>query len=138
MIRAYTGSREYPDEQAVREDVRSLHPGSVVAVGAWWSYGKLKPTRGVDEWAADEANRMGLTVCLIAGSEVHGKAAGLIRNPVIVQIGDEVKAFWDGQSKGTKHTMDIAKKAGKLRPEDWNRMTAKLVELAQALNKAKP
>ena len=42
-----------------------------------------------------------------------GKSAGFIRNQKIVDACDMVLAFWDGESKGTKHTIDLAKKAKK-------------------------
>lgn len=45
----------------------------------------------------------------------YGKGAGFIRNVDIVDDSDRILAFWDGRSKGTKHTLDTAKKKGKLR-----------------------
>lgn len=42
-----------------------------------------------------------------------GKSAGFKRNVTIVQSSDEVFAFWNGESKGTKHTIDIARRMGK-------------------------
>ena len=43
----------------------------------------------------------------------YGKSAGYRRNIDIVRACDEVLAFWDGKSKGTKHTIDIAKQQNK-------------------------
>jgi len=37
-----------------------------------------------------------------------GKSAGFKRNQQIVDACDMVLAFWDGKSKGTKHTIDLA------------------------------
>ena len=31
----------------------------------------------------------------------------------MVEVSDAVIAIWNGQSKGTKHSIDLAKKAGK-------------------------
>ena len=42
-----------------------------------------------------------------------GKGAGFIRNQQIVDACDMVLAFWDGESKGTKDTIDKARKAMK-------------------------
>ena len=42
--------------------------------------------------------------------EKYGKAAPLIRNRQIVQFCDEVLAFWDGKSKGTKSVIDYCNK----------------------------
>lgn len=43
----------------------------------------------------------------------YGKSAGYRRNKQIVDACDMVLAFWDGQSKGTKHTIDLAIEAKK-------------------------
>lgn len=45
--------------------------------------------------------------------EKYGKAAPLKRNKQIVQAADAVIAFWDGKSRGTKYTIDYAKRIGK-------------------------
>ena len=42
-----------------------------------------------------------------------GKGAGFARNQQIVDASDMIIAFWDGESKGTKDTIDKAKKAKK-------------------------
>ena len=39
----------------------------------------------------------------------HGKKAGYLRNIEIVKNADAVIAFWDGTSKGTKLSIDLAK-----------------------------
>lgn len=39
----------------------------------------------------------------------YGKAAGYRRNEQMAQNADVLIAFWDGQSKGTKHMIDLAK-----------------------------
>lgn len=44
--------------------------------------------------------------------DVHGRRAGIIRNPVIVNISDIVFAFWDGKSRGTLNTINITKASG--------------------------
>jgi len=44
----------------------------------------------------------------------YGKRAGYVRNQQMLDEGnpDIVFAFWDGQSRGTKMMIDLAKKAG--------------------------
>ena len=42
-----------------------------------------------------------------------GKRAGYVRNTDIVKNSDMIVAFWDGKSKGTKHTIGLAQKMGK-------------------------
>jgi hypothetical protein len=38
----------------------------------------------------------------------YGKKAGIMRNYLIVQNSNMVLSFWNGKSKGTKHTMGFA------------------------------
>ena len=38
----------------------------------------------------------------------YGKKAGYIRNVEMAEYADALNAFWDGESKGTKHMIDIA------------------------------
>jgi hypothetical protein len=43
----------------------------------------------------------------------YGRSAGYIRNKDIIDSADFVIAFWDGKSKGTKHSIDLANNMGK-------------------------
>lgn len=43
----------------------------------------------------------------------YGKKAGLIRNKEIISSADQVIAFWDGESNGTRSSINIAKKLKK-------------------------
>lgn len=40
----------------------------------------------------------------------HGKRAGFIRNEDIINNSDFVIAFWDGQSRGTQHSISLCEK----------------------------
>lgn len=42
----------------------------------------------------------------------HGKSAGIVRNVEMALYADALVAFWDGQSRGTKHMIDYANKQG--------------------------
>src|SRR5574344_367518 len=44
---------------------------------------------------------------------LYGKSAGFVRNRKIIQNSDVVFAFWDGKSKGTKNSIDIAEELNK-------------------------
>ena len=44
---------------------------------------------------------------------IYGKSAGYIRNKLIINDADYVIAFWNGESKGTKISIDLAKKMKK-------------------------
>ena len=69
---------------------------------------------GVDTCAKDYAisHKIKLTEFL-PNYERYGKAAPIKRNSQIVNYADEVIAFWDGKSHGTKHVLDLCKKLGK-------------------------
>jgi len=43
----------------------------------------------------------------------HGRAAGYIRNEQMSKVADALIAIWDGESKGTKHMIDIMVNLGK-------------------------
>lgn len=43
----------------------------------------------------------------------YGRRAPLKRNEEMVAIADEVLVIWDGKSKGSEYTINLAKKAGK-------------------------
>jgi hypothetical protein len=62
--------------------------------------------------------------------EKFGKSAGVVRNADIVKNSDFVLAFWDGQSGGTRHSLELAQKTGK--PYfAYNYLTQKEASLAE-------
>lgn len=102
---AIIGSRGYTNLDAVRRYVMSLPPNSLVISGG---------ARGVDTVAEQTARQCGLPVKIFpADWNKHGKQAGYLRNVQIVEAADYVVAFWDGESKGTAHTIRIARQKGK-------------------------
>ena len=93
----------------------------VLAYALGYALGELGPfilvhgaARGADTMAATLHEQYGFT------SEPHpanweslGKRAGFVRNAEMVDLGaDLCLAFWDGKSRGTKHTIGLARKAG--------------------------
>lgn len=70
--------------------------------------------RGADTLANLYAVRNELEMVVYAAEwDKHGKSAGYIRNADIVKDCDELVAFWDGKSRGTLHSINIATKQGK-------------------------
>jgi len=70
---------------------------------------------GVDSWAEHIAKEFGFqTRTYPADWDKHGKAAGYLRNEEMVKAADIVIAFWDGKSKGTKHSIDLTLKHRKV------------------------
>lgn len=47
-----------------------------------------------------------------ANWDQFGKSAGYKRNVQMAEFSNGLLAFWDGQSKGTKHMIDIARRHG--------------------------
>lgn len=71
--------------------------------------------RGVDAFAKWWAEFKGKKyIEFLPDWETYGKGAGMIRNKQIVNECDKLVAFWDGKSKGTKNSIDLAEKGGKL------------------------
>lgn len=71
--------------------------------------------RGADRLAGIYGKSLGIPVLSFpADWNKHGRAAGPIRNEQMLSEGkpDIVFAFWDGKSIGTKHMIDISRKAG--------------------------
>lgn len=69
---------------------------------------------GVDAAAEKYAELNGYkTVIFPAEWKKYGKAAGPIRNRLMVEMCDTVIAFWDERSGGTKSLIELAKRSGK-------------------------
>lgn len=64
--------------------------------------------RGADTVAVRVAEYFGAGVIKMpADWDKHGRSAGYIRNDEMVNAANEVWVWWDGTSKGTKHTIDL-------------------------------
>jgi hypothetical protein len=70
--------------------------------------------RGPDSLAERYANEKKIPfTCYPADWTTHGKSAGYKRNVDIVGNADVVVAFWDGVSKGTRHSLTLADNSNK-------------------------
>lgn len=109
---AVVGSRNFCDMQLVRYMVEEYFlpssgqaPYNVLVSGS---------ARGVDSCAEETAKSIGAEVEIyIPEWDRLGKSAGFIRNRQIIDAADMVLAFWDGESKGTKNSIDLAVAAKK-------------------------
>lgn len=69
--------------------------------------------RGADTLGEQYAREKGYEVNYFpADWNKYGKSAGYRRNEQMAQNADALVAFWDGQSRGTKHMIDLAYRYG--------------------------
>lgn len=66
--------------------------------------------KGADKLGEQYALEKGYSINYFPADWSKGKSAGYIRNELMAQNADALIAFWDGNSKGTKHMIDLAKK----------------------------
>ena len=65
--------------------------------------------RGADSLGEKYAKEKGYKIEEYAANwDNYGKAAGYIRNEQMAKNADYLIAFWDGESRGTKHMIDLA------------------------------
>ena len=70
--------------------------------------------KGVDTLAEEYADKMRLSkIILRPRYDLYGKAAPIKRNEELVNMADKILIIWDGASKGTKSTINYAKKLNK-------------------------
>lgn len=69
--------------------------------------------RGADTLAKEFAMKNNLPLMeYLPDYKAHGRQAPILRNIQIVENCDFLIAFWDGTSRGTKFTIDYAKRKG--------------------------
>lgn len=69
--------------------------------------------RGADSLGERFANEFSLPFELHPAKwRLLGKAAGMVRNAEMAKCSDELIAFWDGESHGTRHMINFARKRG--------------------------
>lgn len=70
---------------------------------------------GADQLGEEYALRNGFECRHVPSEwENHGPKATMLRNEVLLKAADYIICFWDGESEGTRHMIEIAKKAKKL------------------------
>jgi hypothetical protein len=68
--------------------------------------------KGADQLGEEYAKNYGFEVIRMpANWEKHGRSAGYKRNVEMAKIADHCIVFWDGESRGSKHMIDIAMEA---------------------------
>jgi len=104
MVYAVIGSRAF-DFYGLMSYILDQHPISAIVSGGAVGADKLS-----EKYAKE--NNIPITI-FPADWNKYGKSAGYKRNVDIIESCDIVIAFWDGQSKGTWHSIQLAKKLNK-------------------------
>lgn len=95
------GSRSIHDYDEISKILNTLKIDTIVSGGA----------QGVDKLAEKYATKNNIPVEIyLPQYDKYGRRATYFRNLQIVQNSDMIIAFWDGESKGTQMTIEIAKK----------------------------
>lgn len=104
------GSRNYTNFEKVEYELmmyfkaNKLHRADVEIVSG--------TARGADQLGERFAEKYGLKLTKFpADWDKYGKSAGYRRNAEMAKYADILFAFWDGQSKGTNHMINLAKES---------------------------
>lgn len=98
------GSRGFNDYWLMKETLKDLPKDCEIVSGM---------ARGADMLAVNYAVNNGYKLVKFpANWEYIGKRAGYVRNAKMAKYANELIAFWDGESKGTKNMIEVAKKHG--------------------------
>ncbi len=104
MKLAVVGSRSFNDYDCLSKELDYIRKKQnitlIVSGGA----------NGADRLAEQYAREHNIEILILKAEwDKHGKRAGYIRNVEIWNNSDFGIAFWDGKSKGTQHSFEIAK-----------------------------
>ena len=105
---AIIGSREGFTEEFVHKKLwvllaNLLTSGTIITGGAY----------GVDSYAESFAKKFGCNLEIIKPVDPANKSHYLYRNVEIITKADNIIAFWNGESRGTKFVIDYAKARNK-------------------------
>tara|TARA_Y100000589_G_C27075357_1_gene597223 strand:+ start:638 stop:976 length:339 start_codon:yes stop_codon:yes gene_type:complete len=99
------GSRDFDDYKKLEKELNKIEGITVIVSGG---------AKGADTLAREFAEKNDIKLTEFKPDyEQYGRGAPIRRNKKIVEYSDQIIAFWDGESRGTKNTIDIAKKQDK-------------------------
>lgn len=108
MSLGVVGSRNFSDYELLEQKLQEcnqLSPIKLIVSGG---------AKGADQLSERFAKENNIeTLIFYPDWDKHGKRAGPIRNKQIIQHSDKIVAFWDGYSRGTKSSIDLAEKYNK-------------------------
>lgn len=100
---AVIGSRIFTDFDLLKKELDEYPPFILVSGGA----------KGAETLAEQYADEKGYEKIIhLPDKKKHGRGAYRRRNQLIVEDADEMIAFCLGESKGTKHSLELARKKG--------------------------
>lgn len=102
MKLAIIGSRGFNDYELLKSTVDAIKNNITLIIS-----GGASGADSLGEKYADEFNIP--KMIYYPDWEKYGKMAGYLRNIDIVENADVVLAFWDGKSRGTLHSINLAK-----------------------------
>lgn len=104
MKLAVIGSRSFSDYGLLKDTLDAYDIDIIISGGA----------RGADNLAEVYAHQNSIPKRIFLPDwGAYGRAAGMIRNKDIVENCDMLIAFWDGESRGTYNSIQLAEKLGK-------------------------
>lgn len=103
MKLAVIGSRGFRDFKLMDDRLKEFNPSIVISGGAV----------GADKMSCIWARRNGVETQEFLPDHKKYRHAYHHRNRLIAEACDELVAFWDGKSSGTRYTIDYAKRIGK-------------------------
>ena len=102
MKLAVIGSRSFTDHTLLTTILNNQKLVSCIISGG---------APGADSLAEQWANYNNIkTEIFLPNWKLYGKKAGIMRNIQIIESSDACIAFWDGISKGTKHSISLCKR----------------------------
>ncbi len=108
MKLAVVGSRGFNDYDLLKSKLNAIHlrkPITCIVSGG---------AKGADSLGEKWAKENNIeTLIFIPEWDKYGKKAGFLRNEDIIKNSDAVVAIWDEVSKGTAHSISLAKKYNK-------------------------
>lgn len=107
---AIVGSRTFNDFDALERFINDTCDQHVFDIDTIVSGG----ARGADKLGERYADKYGLDILIFPPDwKTYGKRAGFIRNVDIIDNCDVCFAFWDGESHGTKHDIELCQEKNK-------------------------
>lgn len=98
------GSRDFHNYNLLKQYIKPEHVSTIISGCA----------RGADTLALRYAGEFNIPVEKYPAEwSKYGLSAGYRRNKLMVDRATAVIVFWDGESKGTQHTINLAREANK-------------------------